>query len=264
MDVGYAAPSVELKTSEARSLPRSQTLPRSTRKPKLLVSFDLNASHDLTENTSVVSCPSLRSALRHSSGPTRTTSSTNLSVRDQRRSFWSSKGRSTERLDQIPRSRTWSSDDSSTITPTRSKSLGSTSSRSTENLKLPIRRSQFNGINLDPDTRDYSPGSTHSLLHSYLPKCLSADIVIECAQDRLVELQNQVVEAYRARAEVTQALEEQRRRYKELVDLYEQYRCGTLGPPVSPTSCSTKNLSTAVENMRLVFVCVYVCVGKLD
>ncbi|TPP65042.1 hypothetical protein FGIG_04124 [Fasciola gigantica] len=225
---------------------RSQTLPRPARKSNLLVSFDLNASHDLEETTSVVSCPSLRSTIRNSSKTGKANSSISLPITDSRRLFKTLKGSWSGRFDRITRSRTWSPDRSST-TRVRSRSAGSNSRQqpitlSSETSKLTARHPQLYSSYPETESPNHSSGSTNSLLHSYLPKCLSADIVIECAQDRLVELQNQVVEAYRARAEVTQALDEQRRRYKELLDVYEQYRCGTLGPPKSRPLPSTSQL----------------------
>ncbi|CAL8078580.1 unnamed protein product [Calicophoron daubneyi] len=60
-----------------------------------------------------------------------------------------------------------------------------------------------------------------SMLDSAIP-AFCADNVISCAQDRLVELQNQVLEVYQSRTKLARELEEQRIQYKRMVELYEK------------------------------------------
>ncbi|KAA3676100.1 uncharacterized protein DEA37_0014841 [Paragonimus westermani] len=50
---------------------------------------------------------------------------------------------------------------------------------------------------------------------------LQVDSVISCAQDRLLQLQNQLLEVYRAKSRVATELEEQRKIYRKLSELYE-------------------------------------------
>lgn len=179
------------------------------------MSFDLNASHDFGETNSVVSCPSLRSAIRNPSKSLKPNSFAGLAITDSRKSLRTLKGSWCDQLNHIPRSRTLSPERlAGSRLRSRSAGPGSRqqpSSPLSETSTSTVRPSQLSSAYSRTESPDRSSESTHSLLHSYLPKCLSADIVIECAQDRLVELQNQVVEAYRARAEVTQALDDQRR-----------------------------------------------------
>ncbi|KAA0195601.1 hypothetical protein FBUS_05345 [Fasciolopsis buskii] len=207
---------------------RSRTLPRLTKKTNLLVSFDLNASHDFGETNSVVSCPSLRSAIRNPSKSLKPNSFAGLAITDSRKSLRTLKGSWCDQLNHIPRSRTLSPERlAGSRLRSRSAGPGSRqqpSSPLSETSTSTVRPSQLSSAYSRTESPDRSSESTHSLLHSYLPKCLSADIVIECAQDRLVELQNQVVEAYRARAEVTQALDDQRSQLDAMNDqLFKEY-----------------------------------------